>query len=350
MKGKNYLLIMVVFLGISCTHEDNHTFDEVYIDFNSIKTLDLSKGKEINLEISENSIIKRIDELLIIEGQHYFIRSGSDLFLFGNNGIFKNSIGSKGNGPHEFTHFNSFFVKNDIVYIYDAMAKKILSYDFKGNFINVVSLKQHYTDILPNYIHPIQDNKFISKNTFGGEDRKTPSYSILGNDYTIRSHIKGRYLKNGITTLNNFFSNDDYTLFWELMNDTIFSIVNDTTYEQKYYVNFNEKAIPQSIKKLDLYDAIELTNKPENIKKYATLIRSVNEDKSFLRFVFAYNKEIYYVKYDKHSNEVRTYRLTYKDRTIEPLFYLYNKMIFFPVNNADDNLNPSLVILDESIL
>jgi len=43
--------------------------------------------------------------------------------------------------------------------------------------------------------------------------------------------------------------------------------------------------------------------------------------------------------------KVRTYRLTYKDRTIEPPFLcLYNKMIFFPVNNAGlMNLNPSLV-------
>jgi hypothetical protein len=338
---------ILIFWGISCTPKDNINFAEIYIDFDSIETLDLSEEQEVIVEISENSIIKRIDELRII-GNKYFIRSGGNLFLFDSDGTFNVKIGNKGEGPHEFLHFNSFFVKNNNIHIYDSMGKRVLVYDFGGEFIKSISLSDQFTDIIPNYIYPIQDNRFISKNTFGGEHREIPSYSILRSNYIIESNINGRFLKNGISTLNNFFCNDDFLLFWEPLNDTIFSIEDDTTYRQKYFVNFNKKSLPKSIKDRDLYDAIAFTNKTENIAKYASLIRNVSENESYLRFTFIYNKENYYVKYNKLTKTTTTYKLTYKDRTIEPVIYFSNDSIFIPVN-IDDNpdLNPSIIIFNE---
>lgn len=323
---------------------------EISIDFDNIKSFDLSNGKEVSLELKDSSIIKRIDEFTVYDETHFVIRSGSDLLIFDKDGGFKNRIGRIGNGPMEFTHFNSFFIKKDTVYIYDAMGKKFVLYDLYGEFLDYVSLKDTYTDLIPNYIFPIAEDKFISKNTYGGENNPKCSYSILDENYKIISNSNNRYLKDGVTSLNNFFSNDNTVLFWELLNDTIFSVTNDTGYNPKYFVNFHEKSLPSTIKDLDLYDAIQFTNKPENKLKYASLIRCVNEDEDYVRFIFLYNEDVYYVKSNKKKNTTQTYKLSYNNMKIEPIIFFKDNMLVVPVNSYDNEANPTLVILDEGLL
>ena len=345
-----FIIAFVCFIITSCNNKTNWSLKEIFIDFSHVEELDLSNMKVIELQFTENSIIRRVDEFLLHKDKYYVVRSGNDLFVFDQDGSFKNKIGSKGNGQMEFTHFNSFFISGNIACIYDAMSKKIISYELNGQYLNTISLKDIYNEITPNYIYPITNDRFISKNTYGGDSRKTPSYSILNEDFHIISNIENRYLKNGITTLNNFFSNSGYVLFWEPLNDTIFSVINNVSYMPKYYVNFNKKSLPSYIKKLDLYDAIEFSNKLENKAKYASLIRCVSEDKVFLKFIFLFNDGVYYVKYNKHDEHIKTYKLVDNSKKIEPLIYLHNDKLIVPINNLEDTSNPSLVIINESLL
>lgn len=352
MKKLLYVSIFTFCLVIAlCSNQtENRQAVEISIDFDNLKKIDLSNGREINLEFTDNSIIKRVDEFKVYDETHYLVRSGRDLLLFEADGGFRNRIGRIGNGPMEFTHFNSFFIKKDTVHIFDAMAKKMVLYDLNDNFLDYVSLSDTYTDIKPNYIYPISNDKFVSKNTYGGENNPIFSYSILDKNYKVISHIKNRYLKDGITSLNNFFADDHSVLFWELLNDTIFSVTDDSNYDPKYFINFNKKSLPQRIKNLDLYDAIEFTKKPENRKKYASLIRCVYEDVDYLRFIFIYDEDVYYVKSDKNNDTTQTYKLSYNDRQVEPIIYFKNNRLVIPVNSYEGEANPTLVILDESLL
>lgn len=344
-------LAIISFLLTSCTKtNESNTVKEIYIDFDNIHTLDLSKGTEIKLEFSDSSIIRSVDELRVYDNTHYLIRSRSDLLHFDENGNFKNQIGRKGNGPMEYTHFSSFFVKNTSVHIYDFMAKRILRYDWDGNYLNSVSLKDAYTDLVPNYIYPIANNKYISKNTFGGDHQQTPTYSILDQDFNITSNITDRYIKNGVNTTNKFFADENAVLFWEIFNDTVFSVTNDTTFAPKYFINFNTKSIPSNIKSLDTYDIIDFANKPENKSKYATLVRCVYEDAHYLRFIFAHNAEVYYVKSNKRNDITKTYKLSYPDKTVEPLIFFEDNTLIVSVNSFEDAANPTLIVLDESVL
>ncbi len=353
MKSKLTYFIITAIVSIiitACNNDTDNGVIEIFIDFSQIEELDLTHSKKTNLEFTENSIIRRIDELLFYDNKYYVIRSRGDLYVFDYDGSFKTQIGSRGNGPMEFTHFNSFFIKNNVASIYDAMARKIITYDLNGKYLNSTTLSGYYDEITPNYIYPITDNKFISKNTYGGDNRKTPSYSILDMNYHIISNSEKRYLKNGITTLNNFFAEHEYLLFWEPLNDTIFSVTNNESYSPKYYVNFNKKSLPSRIKKLDLYEAIEFSNRSENKERYASLIRCVSEDKLYVRFIFLYNEDVYYVKYGKQEEVTKIYKFVYTSNTIEPLIYLHEDKLIVPVNDLEDVSNPSLVIVNESLL
>ena len=348
-----YLMVISTLLVTvySCSeNKSTNSAKEIFIDFDNIEIVDLTKGKEIELEFSDSSIIRSIDELRVYDKSHYLIRSRSDLLHFDTNGNFKNQIGRKGNGPMEFTNFSSFFVKNNTVHIYDFMGKRIIKYDWDGNYLNALSLKDIYSDIVPNYIYPLANNQFISKNTFGGDHRQTPSYSILDENFKITSNIADRYLENGITFSNIFFADENAILFWEIFNDTVFSVSNDTTFAPKYFINFNTKAIPSNIKSLDTYDIIDFTNKPESKSKHATLIRCVYEDAHYLRFIFVHNAEVHYVKSNKANNVTKTYKLSYPDKTVEPLIFFEDNTLIVPVNSFEDEANPSLIVLDEGAL
>lgn len=351
LKTLYYWSLLIGLIVASCNnHGQDNNAKEIYIDFDNIATIDLSQQDEIALEFTDSSMIRSVDELRLADEGHYLIRSRSDLFRYDQTGNFKNQIGRKGNGPMEFTSFSSFFVKNDLVHIYDFMGKKMLLYDFEGNHLNTISLKEDYQDITPNYIYPIHNNQYISKNTFGGDKQQIPSYSILDDSFSIVSSIQDRYIKNGMTVYNNFFADKDNTLFWEIFNDTIFSVTTDSTIASKYFVNFNTKAIPNNIKRLDDYDIIDHINKPENKTKYATLIQYVYEDNDYLRFIFTHNSDIYYVKSDKTNGTTKTYQFVYPDKTVTPLIFYDDNSLIIPVSGFEDAANPSLIVLDEMVL
>jgi len=190
-----FSVIFFFFLMSSCYKEKKEDSIEIFIDFSNIKNLDLSDAEKVNLEFTNNSILRKVDELILYNDSNFLIRSGQNLFVFERNGKFKNQIGNKGNGPMEFTHFNSFYIEDSTVHIYDAMAKKIISYELNGKFLNSVSLKDIHKELIPNLIYPIAKGRFISKNIFGGEDSKLPSYSILDENYIFISNIhKSPYL------------------------------------------------------------------------------------------------------------------------------------------------------------
>ncbi len=93
MKLLHFTLTIALFMALSCTKtNESNTVKEIYIDFDNIQTLDLSKGTEIELEFSDSSIIRSVDELRVYDKVHYLIRSRSDLFHFDANGSFKKEM------------------------------------------------------------------------------------------------------------------------------------------------------------------------------------------------------------------------------------------------------------------
>jgi len=89
-------IILFSFIITSCKNETKNNVKEIFIDFSNVENLDLSKAEKVNLELTENSIIGRVDEFLLYDDKYYFILSGSNLFVFDHNGSFLNQIGSKG--------------------------------------------------------------------------------------------------------------------------------------------------------------------------------------------------------------------------------------------------------------
>ena len=95
---------------------------------------------------------------------------------------------------------------------------------------------------------------------------------------------------------------------------------------------------------------LTFTNRPKNRQKYASLVRSVSEDKMYLRFLFFFNENVHYVKYNKKEGESNIYKFVCGSKTVEPLILFHNDTIIVPIHNSEDFLNPSLAIIDDRLL
>lgn len=347
------MLFLLVIVSVSCNqHETN--LKSIDIDFNSIKNVDINKGKLVKLETTDLSLIYDISSLELLNDKMIIFTRGKSL-VFDNNGKFLFNIGVRGNGPNEYVKCTSFYVKNNNYYVVDGVARKILCYNENGNFLSLKKLIPSSTGLIPACLYPLDNGKLVSKNTFQGKSTSTPAASILDEEYNHICAIKGRNIKSGFNLLGDNFSQfKDEILYWEPICDTIFSITNYKEIAPKYLVNFNKYAIPINDRKdKDVYDLMEYTNKPENKMKIATFLRYIKEDEHFVRFMFVFKQKIHYTKYDKLKKVSFTYCFEDVEKKFQTLpFVCYkNGYVYLSVSPVNDlESNPSLIVFDEKKL
>ena len=104
-----------------------------------MKTYNLSEVSKdvrvVQLETNENSIISSMSKLVHVDSANIIYRSGKKIILFDNAGKYLNTIDALGNGPNEYTTIISLFVEANEQLIYVVDRKKIMIYNYNGEFI-----------------------------------------------------------------------------------------------------------------------------------------------------------------------------------------------------------------------
>jgi len=359
MKTNKLLMLLFFFslLCISCNKKKDNNLDPVrklYIDFNKIVSYDVNNGKIINLEFTDSSMITNIDNIEILNNRNILLKTKNLGLIFDANGRYLSKVGNRGNSPEEYVNLNSMYTNGNYISILDIMTRRVLNHDLMGKYKNTTSIKASANGYIPSALCKLKDGNYISNNTFQGEPNKTPACSILDSNYNFVNAIKGRNLPDGITSYDNFYQFDNEILYWELFSDTIFTIQEFKHISGKYFIDFNEHALKKSERRgKDRYDLIQYSNKKDVVNRVATMIKNVYEDKNYLRFMFAMNKNIYYVKYNKKTNNVSTYKLEdKKGRFLLNPFVKYEKgYIYISASSTEaaEN-NPSLMMINDAFL
>jgi hypothetical protein len=143
-------------------------------------------------------------------------------------------------------------------------------------------------------------------------------------------------------------------LYWEFFNDTIFSINRKGELQPKYFVNFQEYAIPAHVRRNN--NVLDIMNyyvgSPQN-SKIASLIKYIHEDSSYLRFVFMQKEQIIcYVKYNNDTKRTTLYRFVdYSHKFLPTLFIQYKDgEIIIAANIIDTDENPVLFFINEEVM
>jgi hypothetical protein len=329
--------------------ESKDSLEVVSVNIDSVKSIDISKGKIIELETTDSSLLYDIVYTDFLKNK-IIVTTRDNAIIFDNNGKYLFTLGYKGNGPDEYVNFTNVFIRNEGIYLYDNTSKKILMYDENGNFIFSTKINAD-NEYSPSYLFPLNDGRFITKNTFQGDMAYTPIACILDEKLKEINTVEGNKIKTGLTTGDNFFQYDDEILYWETLCDTIFSIIDYKKMAPKYFVDFGKYSLPQTERiGKDVYDLIEYSNKPENANKIASFIRYINESDDFLRFMFIFQSKVYYCYYDKLKKTTQTYCFedVKKEFKPAPFVYYHDGYVYLSVfSESDFEKNPYLVVFDE---
>ncbi|HTO14152.1 MAG TPA: BF3164 family lipoprotein [Edaphocola sp.] len=145
------VLLTSVLLLNSCTSTDRTStsrgVDDIEVieinikgHFEEIKASEIFEPdfEVIKLETTDKSIFSVISDIQITDDLIFICDVTTNrLFVFYRNGQFKKGLTQTGRGPGEFITASSFCIneKDSLIFLYDNMQMKLLTYDFELNFI-----------------------------------------------------------------------------------------------------------------------------------------------------------------------------------------------------------------------
>lgn len=342
------LLLITVVCFWSCQNAENNVCESIMIDFGKIKRIDISDRNmvtEVPLEVTDNSLLTHIEQIEI-KGDKIFVYDAHRVIAFDVKGMFLYQINHKGTGPGEYTNINSFFFDGDNICLFDDNLGTLFTYD-KNN----VFLASEKTTELMSSLYPIDNGKFVGKKKYRGDNLHVASLAVLNKDLSLSFDVDNRHLTSGIGTFDYCSTYDNRTLYWEFLNDTIYSL-QDKSIMPLYYVDFNKYKIPIAAKKdKNVTDIIEYINSTGD--KLATGVRYVQEDSSNIRFIFSLDGNINYVRYNKQTKETLSYELFDSTNSFSLEYFMKydnGKIILSAYLSSDMEDNPRLLFINEESL
>jgi hypothetical protein len=323
--------------------------DIIPVDVSKAHVIDFRKGELITLEVTRNSLLGDISRIGFLPDK-MIISSGPGVIAFDNNGKYLFNVGRKGPGPHDYTHMNGFHIKDDTIQIFDNQTRKLISYNANGGYLTSRRIEPTYS---LQTVTPLSNGNYLGRSMSHDNRPPVPVFTLFNDNFHELRTIEGRMIPNTFTFYNEIVSqHKDNLLYWEMFNDTIYSVSDYATMAPRYVVDFGRQKFSEAANaSTNIVNVIELY-----YEKYrasvATLVNFVSEDDRYLRFSFEYKpKSVYYVYYDKATRETRVFKFEDSQKKLDPrgLAYYHDGNIYLSVQSlADFDANPSLAVLSDA--
>lgn len=351
MKINSFLfIVLTISLFSACKERSNNEFryEVISIDLSKLIDIDIcdsSKVTHIPLELTDNSLLSHI-EYMELKDNEVFVYDTHRIMVFDVEGNFLWHLNRKGNGPGEYTTINSFFLNDNMICLYDDNIQTLFKYDTDGTFVEATRT----TEIMSS-IYPVGGKKFVGKKKYRGDRMQTPTLAMLNSNLELLFNISNRNLTSGVGVFDYCYSYDDEILYWEFLNDTIYSVDNENL-TPKFYVDFQKFKIPAVEREnKQLSEIIEYIN--HRSSKHAAGVRYVQEDSQNIRFIFAFDESLNYAIYNKQTKQVSLYRIYDSSKTLKLDYFMkyYAGKVILVANNPEDlESNPILLFIDEKII
>lgn len=238
-------------LIMSCSSSDENAdslrvleIDAVETECNSIFDL-VEKIKMIPLESNDNALISVLFKILYQDDRFYLLDpfTGKTVLIYNADGSHIKTISTLGKGPGEFTQPWDIGIddKHDELIVTDAMAKKVLRYDLYGEFIDEV-----HVDFIPVSIGFIDSVSYAFRTQI--ERAIIVSTNRAGQE---KQTIHENYYESLMPNFYNFQNYSGDLLYYEIYNDTIYKLRQDTALPWLYLDFLENKLEGKSKKKLE---------------------------------------------------------------------------------------------------
>lgn len=266
----------------------------------------------IKLETQDNSIIGRIEKIIAV-GNKFVILDASiakKVFVFDENGVFLNRVGTLGGGPEEYDCPDdiAYDKYNDELLIWCSNYQSIFKFKLDGTFIRKIKTAWW----APSIVVAAQDTYWLYLNNIS-QKQGYQKYNIL--EINEKGEVTGQLLPFNSDTKslsppckNVFTSYQNEIIFSPQYSNRIFTI-NPNEIKTKYYVNFNKYNIPSSAF-INVTDR-ELT-KIIKEREYAFTIGAI-ETRSHVVCQFVYKRRIFDAYYSKETKATKVSSIYFND-------------------------------------
>jgi hypothetical protein len=360
MKGIVYLCC-IISLCISCknTKPDTHNIEAVYtVNLDSIKpegvplmTSAIFKNvKTVILEDHDYAVIGMISELQVFENNIFILDNtfAKKLFVFDKNGKYIRQIGSKGQGPGEYSSIDDFCIngKKREIYLLDDNGRIFVHDLDTGKHLNTVKFRHDelsykylaycdnklYTAILP-YDYRKKSNLLMELDLETGKQKEYLDADTY--NYGWNRPYFGP---------NNFFSAklSDSLKFLALYMNTVMNIDKDGVHP---YLTVNHKNWVQSS---DMWTTEKLEKQQTDqssilMSKQRTWLLQPNYFETDKYICFKYNSEYrpHIAMFDKRTRETRIY--DYLRNDLRGQIFSNSSLKFYDSNAAYEWIDPQFM-------
>ncbi len=309
---RGVFLGLLIFIGISCNSLVNDIYDIDPADFgtNPISLKDITD--DIQYIPLDNKIPFTNFKYIINKNSIYISARDIGILEFDRNGMLIRTIGSRGIGPGEFRLGMDFTVDEVTGKVYVLDYRKILVYSREGTYLRDISFEG-----LPGNSGMPGDLEFYNSFLF------LPDYNINGYSKLDWSFLDtlGNLISNKRNSVPPFVTNvgmdgsiyiyASHLCYYNLYNDTIFSISPDLSFEAGYIFTPGNHRWPKT--KIDISQTKNHYNffRPLNMfetKKYI-VFRYYFGDNSAIAFIDKETKKTSVaMKTEKTGSGINTYR------------------------------------------
>ncbi|WP_147677878.1 6-bladed beta-propeller [Algibacter pacificus] len=294
-------------------------FKELKVNSSNIKTISINPetNKEIQLsklidtcytvilETTENNLIGKVDEIKIHHDNIYILDKNisKSVFVFDIEGKFIRKIGQKGKGPGEYIRPDGFEIdkKNKELLIPNTAIRKILRYDFEGNFLGDIDIKVAFLDF------KILDNgNFVllagdEANTHLNELKRKELYITKRNFEIIQYGPSRSYFKNvKYAPEANLMSQNNKISYAYKLSDTLL-VLDNNELTASYKLDFGKHSINK--KKLQATNTGEFFNGIlKQMNKSAYFLGNHFQTKDYIYFSYLYKEKSLRCFYNKNQS------------------------------------------------
>lgn len=328
------ILLLLIFIG-SCKKSTDTGIEAFYIHINDEKeTIYMSElfssAKYIPLVTDTESIINEIIKIYT-DDNHVYIADRLSLYKFSMHGSLISKIQKNGPGPDEYISISDFQIDADsTVWILSRNSKCLYKYSWENELIEKIQLNNWVSNI---YLIDSDNMMLYNGNEIESNGSRLEIVNLkekkIINEYLKTDVNKSTYLH--VRSKNHFYSDSHMTYFYELFNDTIYSINKDSV-SPLHYVNIDNKNIPSSFFDKSYENIMDFF---QNLSKssYAYGINVFIENKEKYLISYYYNKECYVNvtwKNDFHQYNCKT---IFDDIGLHQYPINFSDLSFFSCNN-----------------
>lgn len=250
-------------------------------------------------------------------------------------GILKITISNQGDGLEQYLLLTDISLRKDQIELLDHKGKKILIYDYNGNFkkrISIPNMSYSFYDI-GNDEFWLYNNNVIDKNQHDNLVRFNSGNNEIINDFLPIDKNEATYLSL-IDDLTSFISVGGQLYFQPSCMPIIYKINGDTL-AKAYDVNFGKNNTPAKFYEQKFSTMKHFSNEADRLG-YIYLINNYGINSSTINLSFKFNKMLYYSLYNINTGVVKSGNIIHDDLNGMNPIQLIDLNQFFAFDN--DNL------------